>query len=287
MATNDSTPKIFYIYRHIRHDKDEVFYVGKGTFTRRRQYRQAFRLKTNRFWKAIIAKCGGYDIEIMMEFDDEDAAFAKEREMIALYGRRDLGAGTLVNMTDGGEGAIGHVQNDEHKKRISQALKGKSNHWKGKTFTDEHKHKIGVSGRGKIRSEETRRRMSNAQRGHVISIGTRQKLRIANIGKRHTEEARQKISAAQRGPLHHLYGKRHTEESIEKMRQAHTGKKASDETRHKMSVAHRGKTFSAEHRRKLSERQRGPLNHNFGRHPSEETKKKRTASRRAKQQNPH
>ena len=41
--------------------------------------------------------------EIVFRTDDEDAAFAKEMELIALYGRGTRG--TLLNRTDGGEGS--------------------------------------------------------------------------------------------------------------------------------------------------------------------------------------
>ena len=43
-----------------------------------------------------------------------------------------------------------------------------------------------------------------------------------------------------RGHLNPFFGKTHTSESLEKMRNAHLGKKASDETRLKMSIARGG-----------------------------------------------
>lgn len=44
-----------------------------------------------------------------MEFNTYQEAKVKEIELISLYGRRDLGKGTLVNFTDGGEGTQGKV----------------------------------------------------------------------------------------------------------------------------------------------------------------------------------
>jgi hypothetical protein len=37
----------------------------------------------------------------------------KEKEFIQLYGRKDLGLGELVNMTDGGDGTIGRILSEE------------------------------------------------------------------------------------------------------------------------------------------------------------------------------
>jgi hypothetical protein len=45
----------------------------------------------------------------------EAEAFAKEIELIALYGRRNTSTGTLFNLTDGGEGASGAVKTEAHK----------------------------------------------------------------------------------------------------------------------------------------------------------------------------
>jgi hypothetical protein len=50
-----------------------------------------------------------------------------------------------------------------------------------------------------------------------------------------------------------MYGKKHSPETIDKIRQKNLGKKASDETRAKMSAIRKGKPHSAEHNRAVSE----------------------------------
>lgn len=50
--------------------------------------------------------------------------------------------------------------------------------------------------------------------------------------------------------------------------------KHSEETKRKMSKTRTGKPLSEEHRKRISEGMRGEKNHNFGKHPSEETRKK-------------
>lgn len=47
---------------------------------------------------------------------------------------------------------------------------------------------------GRNHSEETRKKMSEAQKGHKVSEETRRKLSEANRGKRNSEEARRKLS---------------------------------------------------------------------------------------------
>lgn len=107
------------VYQHIRLDKNEVFYVGIGEFESR-AYDKIFRTK---YWKNIAKK--GYDVEIIFDDLTWEQACQKERELIALYGRKDLGLGSLVNLTDGGQGPKGVVRSEETKKRISESRRGK------------------------------------------------------------------------------------------------------------------------------------------------------------------
>lgn len=161
--------KKYYLYRHIRLDNNEVFYIGVGTkYTDKRApnanpYRRAY-LKTirNPFWKNIVAKTE-YEIDIIFESDSYEVIEEKEKEFIKLYGRRELGNGTLCNMTDGGKGQKKvHKRNlsDEHKEKIRNSRKGikfseehkeklrkaKLNNptkfWKGKKFSEEHKQNL-------------------------------------------------------------------------------------------------------------------------------------------------
>lgn len=102
----------YYLYRHIRLDTNEPFYVGIGTKigkcgTEKCNYSRAFsRYSRNFLWKNVTNKTD-YEVEILLESDDYEFIKQKEIEFIALYGRRDLGEGTLVNMTDGGDGMLG------------------------------------------------------------------------------------------------------------------------------------------------------------------------------------
>lgn len=151
-------PKDFYVYIHRRATTKEIFYVGKGHGRRAKD-----KNRDNHHWRRVVAK-HGLIVEIAYAGLQEWAALEIERELIALYGRRDLGDGPLVNMTDGGEGQsgfkhsaearaaisqanVGHTRNrgrvlsEEHKQKIKKHLIGNS-HTKGKKLSNEHKEKV-------------------------------------------------------------------------------------------------------------------------------------------------
>ncbi len=107
-----------YVYRDPRPTKNnQPVYVGKGTGDRdlshwsRGSHNKPFQdfiahLKV----RGLVAPC-----ERVFETEVEAEAFAKEIELIALYGRRNTGTGTLFNLTDGGEGASGTIRTEAHK----------------------------------------------------------------------------------------------------------------------------------------------------------------------------
>lgn len=108
----------FYVYLHRKKTTGEVFYVGKGTNNRSR-----VRNNKSKFWNSIVEK-HGYVIEIVESGLQEWYAFELEYNLIAYYGRRDLGRGPLVNLTDGGEGASGSIVSEERKLQVSRRMKG-------------------------------------------------------------------------------------------------------------------------------------------------------------------
>jgi hypothetical protein len=85
------------------------------------------------------------------------------------------------------------------------------------------------------------------------------------------EGTRRKISQAHKGKLagekNPFYGKKHSEASLQKIREANTGRVHTAETRKKMSDSGKGKVFTEEHKRKISESNKGKV-------VSEETRRK-------------
>ena len=89
--------KDFYVYLHRKASTGEVFYVGKGCG------RRAWSTNRGGLWRRVVAK-HGFRVEFVQTGLLEWAAQEMEVGLIALYGRRDLGHGCLINMTDGGDG---------------------------------------------------------------------------------------------------------------------------------------------------------------------------------------
>jgi len=125
------------LYRHIRTDKNTPFYIGIGE-TENRAYDKKCRTK---IWKNIANK--GYETEILFDDLTWEQACEKEKEFIALYGRRDLGTGTLVNLTDGGEGTLGYRHTEEAKEKNRLASLGENNPWYNKKRPDHTKRMQG------------------------------------------------------------------------------------------------------------------------------------------------
>ncbi len=123
---------------------------------------------------------------VMMENNlTEIGALALERFYIRWYGRKDIGTGILRNMTDGGEGTSGWIPSEDTRKKISQS-------------------KINPS-------QETRKRLS------LSKIGKKSWCK----GKKMNDEFRKNVSlnhADITGNKNPMYGKKHSPETLEKMR---------------------------------------------------------------------
>ena len=92
------------VYIHRKATNREVFYVGMGN--PKRPYHKA-KLERSEFWHRIVEK-HGYSVEVIRTGLTKRQAFDIEMDLIELIGRRDKGLGTLVNLSDGGDGANGN-----------------------------------------------------------------------------------------------------------------------------------------------------------------------------------
>lgn len=224
-----------YLYRHIRLDNNETFYIGIGGFCKIEKegtYKRAFtKSKRNNIWKSIVNKTE-YIVEIILDNLSFYEAILNEIEYIKLFGRKDNNTGTLANMTDGGEGSLGVIKSEETLIKISKSLKGRivsvetrekiriSN--TGKKVTEETKEKLRISSTGnknnlgKNHSEETKQKISNSKKGNVAW----------NKGMKdcYTEEAKIKMGLGRKGKESPFKCKKHTEESNRKNAEAHYGK---------------------------------------------------------------
>jgi hypothetical protein len=116
------------VYRHRRLDTNEIFYIGIG-----RDIKRAFdKHKRNRHWLSINNNTT-IDVEILKEDLSWEDAQELEIFLIEQYGRRDLGTGPLVNLTNGGDGLIN--PSPEVRAKISIYSKGSMNNMYGTSRT--------------------------------------------------------------------------------------------------------------------------------------------------------
>ena len=152
------------------------------------------------------------------------------------------------NMTDGGDGGAtitGRHRSEATRRAIGDAQRGRN---KGRTFEEIHgperaaeiKAKAGSKLRGKKVSDETRRKLSDANSrrntpeyrarisarlmGHAVSESARKKMSASQKKRKHpphTEETKVKIGRGRRGKMH-------TEETKARIRAHFAGKKLED-----------------------------------------------------------
>ena len=174
----------------------------------------------------------------------EEEAFKHEIYMIDVFGRKDLGTGILHNMTDGGEGISN--PSEETRKKMSEVHKGKpaTNGFLGKSHTKETRDKISKSHTGKKLSKEHRDNLSKSKTGENHPM----------YGREHSQKTIEKMKiSAKMGENHPMYGKTHTKEAREKMSKSQKGrtspkgmlgKKHTEETKQKMRENKKFKSFS-------------------------------------------
>lgn len=155
-----------YVYRHIRLDKNEPFYIGIGADENYKRAHERSVHRRSEIWTKIARKTE-FLVEILIDDVDVDTAKAKEMEFIKLYGRKNLGTGPLCNLTDGGDGLINIV------------------------FTEQHRQRLSAANKGRVYSLERRQRMSEQRKNNPIV---------------YTEEIRKKLSESHKGikPAPHL-----------------------------------------------------------------------------------
>lgn len=167
------------VYKHIRLDNNEVFYVGIGKESSR-AYSKSDR---NKYWHNIVNKTK-YSIEIFKENISWIESCEIEKQLILKYGRKDLRTGSLVNMTSGGDGSLGLIHTQETKDKISKSKKGHNNYNFGKKV-----------------SKEVRKKMSKSKLGSKNPLYKIEKTKHPMFGKKQSKETKDKISKTKKGRL--------------------------------------------------------------------------------------
>jgi len=131
------------VYLHRRKDNPEyVFYVGIGN-----RQRPLSKYDRSQEWHKEVEE-HGYLIEIYKDNLKSKETYELEKKLISFYGRKDLGLGTLVNMTDGGKGKNNHIMSDEQIQQMRERML-KNNPFKGKKHSEETKKILSEKKKGK------------------------------------------------------------------------------------------------------------------------------------------
>lgn len=147
----DKIDERFYVYLH-RDVRGNIFYIGKGSGNR--AYSKKGR---NVNWRARAGE--GFDVKIYRDALSEHCAFCIEKILIAT-----IGLDGLANIAAGGQGYSGWVPSKEFRERLSKRLKGKPMpeavrtpdamekrlaKMRGRIQTEDHKKKISAALKGK------------------------------------------------------------------------------------------------------------------------------------------
>jgi len=195
----------FYTYLYKDPKTDKEIYVGKGKGNRANAH--LFKGSRTRLSNVLRKRQReGFTVEpIIAPCVDEQHALEMEKFWIHMFGREDLGTGTLFNKTDGGDSVPSR---------------------KGAKNSPEHREKISKANTGKIRSSEFRNNVSRTSTGRKHTEETRARMR-----KPKADSTRAKMSARQVGELNHNFGKTTSDDVRQKI--SESGKRAWEKRRMK------------------------------------------------------
>ena len=189
---NYYTKKTIGIYS-ITHIATGKQYVGQSVNVFERWKQHSTPRKNASGIKGAIMKWGidAFEFKVLEECNKEDL---NDRESFWIETLRTL-APDGYNLTSGGDSP--KTVSDETRKKLSEA----SRKQKGCTRSEETRRKMSEAKKGTTHSEESKRKMSEAKRGKTHSEESKRKMSEAKIGRKRkpfSEEHRRKLSEAAR-----------------------------------------------------------------------------------------
>ena len=179
----DENP-IYYVYHLVNPETNIPFYAGKGHGNRCKQHlTDKMEYSRNKRLTGHIANLRKRGLEPKIvkikENMREIDAYNLEEEEILKYGR--------IGFDEGGVLLNFFIANKPVRKC------GEHNHFYGRHHTEETKKKIGDANRGKTRTEETKQKMSEQRKGVPKSEEHKRKIGEKSRGRSPSQETRQKL----------------------------------------------------------------------------------------------
>lgn len=266
---------MFYVYVLYRPWDGTPCYVGKGKGKRVHVHKSLGAKHPNTHLARIYAKAGGdLPYRIVFETPDEKEAFAKERALIAHYGRADLGLGGLCNFTNGGEGPSGQTRSDATRARLAEAMRAimanQSPELKakrsaaaslahtGKVIPEEMRKTISEALKGRKVPSDVLERRADTQRRNAAELDFEERRRMAKaasearIGTFHTEDTKRTISAKNAGRILSPQTRERMREAVRLRLEASTSEQRRAQAANAAALK-RGVPRSAETKAKISE----------------------------------
>lgn len=211
----------------IKNTINNKLYVGSAKNVKNRFNAHKYSLKKNSHDNPLLQNAWNkygeeHFIFEMIEECDLSIILLMEQHYLDLYKSYDRNKGYNILRIAGS--SYGYKFSEESRKKMSLAKKGLKPRI-GSKLSDDTKKKIGDANRGRVPTQETRDKISNSNKGKI-----------------RTNEMRKNVSNGLRGLIK-------SKEWIEKIRQKNMGRKTSDETKNKL----RGRIVTEETRKKISE----------------------------------
>jgi hypothetical protein len=157
---------MYYLYELWNPITDTPFYVGKGVKNRAEAHQARLQdidksLKANIIRSILI---NGLSVEIKRVYfsNSLEEINSKEIELIAKYGRRDLGTGILANMTNGGDG--GDTVTGKPIEEIKRRYKKRQSTLNNKTDDEKRAHREKISKSIKANWDKNKDKLTDAVR---------------------------------------------------------------------------------------------------------------------------
>lgn len=226
-------------------------YIGQSTDIYKRFYEHRYRLSkkyhNNPKLQNAWLKYGGknFNFRIIHECH-RDKLNIMETNYIEQYRKKFK----LYNLKDGGSNP---KLSKETREKIRIANIGRIGTMLGKKHSEESKRKISEANKGRKMSEEHKKTLAEFNKNKIVSEETREKIRQARKLQIITDATKAKMSLTRKGKK----TKPCSNETKEKLRQINLGKKLSEETKKKIGQRSLGHKLDLATRQRLSDERKG------------------------------